>query len=339
MKSFASDNTASVHPKIMESLVNANGGHEKSYGYDIYTERAINKFKDLLGQDIEVYFVYNGTAANILGLNTITNTYSAILTTEWAHINTDECGAPEKNLGCKIISVPTKDGKININDIKKYLHAKGVEHHSQPKVISITQSTELGTVYTKEEITEIADFAHKNDMYLHVDGARIANAAASLNIDIKEFTKDAGVDVLSFGGTKNGLMFGEAVVFFNKNLAKGFKYIRKQSMQLHSKMRYISAQFEALLSDNLWLNNAMHANEMAKYLESKIKEIPFINITQKVEANAIFATLPREIIDRLQEKYYFYVWNEETNEVRWMTSFETTKQEIDEFVDDIKKYL
>ncbi|MCX7694770.1 MAG: low specificity L-threonine aldolase [Caloramator sp.] len=339
MKSFASDNTSRVHPKIMESIVNANFDNAKSYGYDEYTLRAEEKFKKLFGEDIDVYFVYNGTAANILGLASITNTYNSIICSEWAHINTDECGAPEKNIGCKIISVPSRDGRIKLEDVKKHLFAVGVEHHSQPKVISITQSTELGTVYTKEEIKEIADFAHNNNMYLHMDGARIANAACFLNLDIKEFTKDAGVDVLSFGGTKNGMMFGEAVIFFNRNLSEGFKYRRKQYMQLHSKMRYISAQFEALLTDDLYIKNARNANDMAKYLEGKLREIPNIIITQRVEANAVFASLPREVIDRLLEKYYFYIWNEDKNEVRWMTSFDTTREEIDEFVEDIKRII
>ncbi|GFR34241.1 threonine aldolase family protein [Thermobrachium celere] len=339
MKSFASDNTSRVHPKIMESIVNANNYDAKSYGYDEYTQRAVEKFKKLFGDDIDVYFVYNGTAANILGLSAITNTYNSIICSEWAHINTDECGAPEKNIGCKIISLPSGDGKIKVEDINKHLFAIGVEHHSQPKVISITQSTELGTVYTKEEIIEISEFAHKNNMYVHMDGARIANAACHLKLDVREFTKDAGVDVLSFGGTKNGMMFGEAVVFFNKNLSEGFKYRRKQFMQLHSKMRYISAQFEALLTDDLYLKNARHANEMAKYLEERLKEIPIVRITQKVEANAIFASLPREIIDKLLEKYYFYIWNEEKNEVRWMTSFDTKREDIDEFVDDLNKIV
>ncbi|SHF38623.1 threonine aldolase family protein [Caloramator proteoclasticus] len=339
MKSFASDNTSRVHPKIMESIVNANLDNAKSYGYDEYTLRAENKFKELFGEDIDVYFVYNGTAANVLGLSSMINTYNAIICSEWAHINTDECGAPEKNIGCKIISIPSSDGKIKTEDISKYLFAIGIEHHSQPKVISITQSTELGTVYTKEEIKDIADFAHKNNMYLHMDGARIANAACCLNLDVKEFTKDAGVDVLSFGGTKNGMMFGEAVLFFNKKLSEGFKYRRKQYMQLHSKMRYISVQFETLLSDELYIKNAKNANEMAKYLEVRLREIPNIAITQRVEANAIFASLPREVIDKLLEKYYFYIWNEDKNEVRWMTSFDTTKEEIDEFVEDIKKII
>ncbi|KRQ86405.1 Low specificity L-threonine aldolase [Caloramator mitchellensis] len=335
MRSFASDNNARVHPKIMEAIVKANEGDVVSYGDDIYTERAVNKFKEIFGEDIDVYFVYNGTGANVLGLGTITRPYNSIICSSWAHINTDECGAPEKNTGCKIISLPSADAKIQVEDIEKHLHALGVEHHSQPKVISITQSTELGTVYTVDEIKKISDFAHRNNMLVHMDGARIANAAASLNKGLREITRDAGVDVLSFGGTKNGMMFGEAVVFFNKELSKDFKFIRKQSMQLHSKMRYISAQFEALLSDNLWFENAKHANEMAKYLESKVREIKGIEITQKVEANAVFAILPRQTIEKLLKKHFFYIWNEETNEVRWMTSFDTTKEDIDSFVSDI----
>ncbi|MEZ0537743.1 low specificity L-threonine aldolase [Caldicellulosiruptoraceae bacterium PP1] len=339
MRSFASDNNAKVHPKIFEALLKANEDYEISYGYDKYTKRTIELFKNIFGDDIEIYFVYNGTGANVLGLSAITQSYNAIICSNQAHIYSDECGAPEKFTGCKIIPVDTSDAKIDVKSIEKLLILKGVEHHSQPKVISITQSTELGTVYTIDELFEITQFAHKNQILVHMDGARISNAAVSLNKSLKEITKDIGVDVLSFGGTKNGMMFGEAVIFFNKELAKDFKYIRKHGMQLHSKMRYISAQFEALLADNLWFENAKHANNMAKYLESKLKEIEGIIITQKVEANAVFAIFPKNIIPKLQEKYFFYVWDEEKNEVRLMTSFDTTKEDIDGFIDLIKELI
>lgn len=337
MRSFASDNNAKVHYKIFEALQKANEGYEVSYGYDKYTKRTLQLFKNIFGDDSEVFFVYNGTGANVLGLSAITNSFNAIICSSQAHINLDECGAPEKFTGCKIIPIDTPDAKLKVEKFEKILSLKGVEHHSQPKVISITQSTELGTVYTIDELKDITNFAHNNNMFVHMDGARISNAAVSLNKGLKEITKDVGIDVLSFGGTKNGMMFGEAVIFFDKKLSENFKYIRKHGMQLHSKMRYIAAQFEALLTDNLWYENAKHANDMAKYLESKLKEFSKIQITQKVEANAVFAVFPKNIIPLLQEKYFFYVWDELKNEVRLMTSFDTTKDDIDGFINLIKE--
>lgn len=330
-KSFASDNNSGVHPEILQAMIDANSGHAIAYGNDYYTKSAIEKFKVLLGNNIDVYFVFNGTGANVVGLNTITNTYNSIICAETAHINVDECGAPEKNTGCKIIPVPTNNGKITINLIKQHIKGFGFEHHSQPKIISITQATELGTVYTPDEIKELTSFAHKHNMLVHVDGARICNAAVSLNLDLKNITTDVGIDILSFGGTKNGMMYGEAVIFFNKNLSNNVKYIRKQSMQLTSKMRYISAQFEALLSNNIWLKNAKHANKMAKLLSDKIKDIHRITITQKVETNGIFAIIPEKYIPIIQKEYFFYVWDEDKSEVRWMTSYDTTEQDINNF--------
>ncbi|MCK5822466.1 MAG: low specificity L-threonine aldolase [Bacteroidales bacterium] len=330
-RSFASDNNSGVHPEIFQAIIDANTGHTIAYGDDNYTKSAIKKFKFLLGDNIDVFFVFNGTGANITGLSTITNSYNSIICAETAHINVDECGAPEKITGCKIIPLHTNNGKITIDLIKPHVKGFGFEHHSQPKVISITQATELGTVYTPEEIKKITSFAHKNNMLVHVDGARICNAAASLGLSLKNITTDVDIDVLSFGGTKNGMMYGEAVIFFNKNMANNFKYIRKQSTQLTSKMRYISAQFEALLSNNIWLKNAKHANEMANLLADKIKDIPKIKITQKVETNGIFAIIPGKCISIIQEKYFFYVWDEDKSEVRWMTSYDTTEKDIDNF--------
>ncbi|MBE9468016.1 MAG: low specificity L-threonine aldolase [Bacteroidetes bacterium] len=330
-KSFASDNNSGVHPEILKAIIEANTGHSIAYGDDYYTEAAIKKFKALLGNNIDVYFVFNGTGANVTALSTITNSYNSIICAETAHINVDECGAPEKITGCKIIPVHTNNGKITVDLIKQHVKGFGFEHHSQPKVISITQSTELGTVYTPEEIKEITSFAHKNNMFVHVDGARICNAAASLNLNLKDITTDVDIDVLSFGGTKNGMMYGEAVIFFNKNIANNYKYVRKQSTQLTSKMRYISAQFEALLSNNIWLKNAENSNKMAKLLFEKIKDIPKIQITQKVETNGIFAIIPEKYISIIQKKYFFYIWDEDKSEIRWMTSYDTTEQDIDNF--------
>ncbi|MET3289723.1 UNVERIFIED_CONTAM: threonine aldolase [Brevibacillus sp. OAP136] len=336
-KSFASDNYAGIHPEIVQAIIDANVGHASSYGNDSYSEKAVATFKKHFGEDIDVFFVFNGTAANVLSFKAITKSYQSIICAETAHLHVDECGAPELLTGCKTLTLPTLDGKLTPEIIKKQLYGFGDQHHSQPKVISITQSTELGTVYSAAEITAIADLAHQHGMLLHMDGSRISNAAASLGLSFKEFTADAGVDVLSFGGTKNGLMMGEAIVFFNRGLAEDFKYIRKQTMQLGSKMRYIAAQFEALLSNDLWFRNANNANEMAKLLASKIERIPQITITQKVEANAVFAIIPREYIPLLQQVSFFYVWSEEKSEVRWMTSFDTTREDIDRFVEQIEK--
>lgn len=338
-RSFASDNNAGVHPEVIDALRNANQGHVIAYGDDPYTDAARNKLKLLFGGDVEVFFVYNGTGANVLGLSSVLDSYQAVICADTAHIQTDECGAPEKFTGCKLLTVPTADGKLTIEGISKHMHGIGFEHHVQPKVISITQATEMGTLYTPLEIREIADYAHKNKMYLHMDGARIANAAVSLELGFADFTARTGVDILSFGGTKNGLMFGEAIIFFNRRLADNFRYIRKQGMQLASKMRYISAQFNAYLENDLWKRSALHANAMAKLLASEVEKIPQIRITQKVQANGIFAIVPPEIIPVLQQEYFFYIWDEETSEVRWMCSFDTTEEDIQKFVAKIRQCL
>ncbi len=337
-KNFASDNNSGVHPLVLKAMQEANQGHVVAYGDDIYTERAVIKFKECFGQDIEVFFVFNGTAANVLGLKAMTQTFNSIICSANSHINYDECCAPELFTGCKLLTIPPENGKISAEQIKHYLHGFGDQHHAQPKVISIAQATEFGTVYKPDEILELAKLAQNNDLLLHMDGARVANASASLNLSLKEITADVGVDVLSFGGTKNGLMYGEAIIFFNKSLAKNFKYIRKQGLQLSSKMRFIASQFEALLTDNLWLTNANHANKMAKILEEKLKALSFIKITRNVDSNGVFAIIPKEMIAPLQEKYFFYVWDETISEVRWMCSFDTTEEDIESFVKFIKKF-
>jgi threonine aldolase len=338
-RSFASDNNAGVHPQVMEAIQAANDGHVIAYGDDPFTARALEKFHEHLGKDAEIFFVFGGTGANVLGLKAMTESHHAIICAETAHINVDECGAPEKFTGCKLLPVSTADGKVTIDHIKPLLHEVGFEHHVQPRVISISQATEMGTVYTPREMKAIATFAHDHDMLLHVDGARIANAAAGLKLKLKEITKDVGVDVLSFGGAKNGMMYGEAVVFFDKALARDFKYTRKQGTHLPSKMRYISAQFEALLSGNLWRENAAHANRMAQLLAAELGKNPQIRITQKVEANGVFAVLPKKYIAKLQKSYFFYVWNEAMSEVRFMTSFDTTEDDVKDFVSLISKML
>ena len=335
--SFASDNNAGVHPNILRAINSVNQGHVISYGDDIFTQSAVKKFEEHFGKDVEVYFVFNGTAANVLGLSAMVEPFNSVICSEVAHIDKDECCAPERFIGCKLVTIPTKDGKIRVEQIKGHIDSLGNQHRAQPKVISITQATELGTVYKPEEIKVIADFAHKNQLFLHMDGARLSNAAASLNVKLKQITADVGVDVLSFGGTKNGMMFGEAVIFFKRKLPENFKYIRKQGMQLASKMRFISAQFEALLSNNLWLKNAKHANGMARLLARKIEEVSDTTITQEVEANAVFAIVPPKHVSLLREKYFFYIWNREKSEVRWMASFDTTKEDVKKFVNVIEK--
>jgi threonine aldolase len=338
-KSFASDNNSGVHPEIMNALINANEGHQLAYGNDEYTLRAKQIFEKEFGDNIDVYFVFNGTGANVLALSALTSSWNAVICADAAHIYVDECGAPEKATGCKLIPVPAIQGKITPAQIEQQYIGIGDEHHVQPRVVSITQSTEFATVYTLEEIKAICDTSHRLGMYVHMDGARLANAAVSMGLDFRAFTRDAGVDVLSFGGTKNGMMMGEAVIFFNKALSANAKYFRKQHMQLNSKMRYVSAQFEAYFKDDLWKKTAAHANAMAHLLYENIKDIKEIEVLNKVESNGIFARIPREITPALQEKYFFYVFNEHENIVRWMCSFDTTAEDISNFSKFLKEKI
>ena len=336
---FASDNNAGVHHSIMDSIIDANINHTVSYGDDKYTKEATALFREVFGTPLDVFFVYNGTGANVVALQAITRPFEAVICASTAHINVDECGAPEKQTGCKLLTVNTPDGKLTKELISTHLHGMGVEHHSQPKVVSITQSTEMGTLYTIAELKEICDYAHQNGLLVHLDGARISNAAAALNCSFADITKNVGVDVLSFGGTKNGLMFGEAVIFFNSSLAAYTPFIRKQTAQLHSKMRFISAQFTAYLKDELWRKNALHANKMAAILAKKTSEVPNVKLTQEVKVNSVFAIIPKDWIKPLQEKSFFYVWNEEKSEVRWMTSFDTTEEDVDYFISLLQEQL
>ena len=338
-RGFASDNNAGVHPEIMKVLAEVNHGHTIAYGDDPYTASAVNKIREVFEKDVNPYFVFIGTAANVLGLDALTKPYHSIICAETSHIHEDECGAPERWTGCKLLSVECPDGKLSIEGIAKHVYGIGFEHHSQPRVISITQSTEMGTVYSFEEIREIAGYAHSNNMYLHMDGARISNAAVHLGMEFREFTLDAGVDVLSFGGTKNGLMYGEAVLFFNPDLAGDFKYLRKQGMQLASKMRFIAAQFERFLDKDVWHENASHANRMAEMLASEVRDIDGVKITQSVQSNAVFAILPKELIPVLQKEYFFYIWDEASGEVRWMCSYDTTEEEVKDFASLLRKVI
>ena len=338
-RGFASDNNSGVHPDILKAIEEVNHGHTIAYGDDDYTLAATEKIKQLFGGHVEVFFVFTGTAANVLGLEASTQSFHSIICAETSHIQQDECGAPEKFTGAKLLPVETPDGKLTPELASKHLYGFGFEHHSQPKVISITQASEMGTVYTAKEIMALSELAHTHNMYLHVDGARIFNAAASLGISFKEMLTDTGVDVLSFGGTKNGMMYGEAVVFFRKELAENFKYIRKQGMQLASKMRFIAAQYNAMLSNDLWLKNAAHANQMAQLLAKEVENIPAVKITQNVQINGVFAIIPPEIIPELQKEYFFYEWDENTSEVRWMTSWDTTEEDIHGFASLLRKKL
>jgi threonine aldolase len=330
-RSFASDNNAGVHPEVMEAISRVNRGHVVGYGDDPYTRSAIQKFEEHFGADIAVFFTFNGTGANVLSLQSLTRPFHSVLCSDYAHVYTDECGAPEKHTGCKLIPLPQQHGKITLESIRHAYHGIGDEHHSQPRVISITQSTEMGTLYRPEEIQAIARFAHERGMFLHMDGARIANAAASLGQTLRQASRDLGVDVLSFGGTKNGILGGEAVVFFQPRLSRDFLYLRKQSMQLASKMRFIAAQFEALLTNDLWRRSAEHANRMAQSLGEEISRIPGVRIVWKVEANGVFAQIPRHSIEKIKQHYFFYTWIEEESIVRWMCSFDTTEEDIQKF--------
>jgi threonine aldolase len=331
VRSFASDNNAGVHPKVLQAIADANRGHVVGYGDDAYTEAAVRKFKKHFGSDVEVFMVFNGTAANCLSLKALTEPYHAVICGEAAHIYADECGAPEKFTGCKLIPIPTQDGKLTVEAVRHVYHGIGDQHHVQPRVISITQVTEVGTVYKPQEIRDLAAFAHARKMFLHMDGARIANAAVSLGQTLRQATRDLGVDVLSFGGTKNGALGAEAVVFFNTKFGRDFLYLRKQGMQLASKMRFVSAQLDALLSNDLWRKNAQHANRMAALLHKEISKISKVKVVYKVEANGVFAQIPRKAIAKLQKRYFFYVWDEEQSVVRWMCSFDTTEQDVKQF--------
>jgi threonine aldolase len=330
-RAFASDNWAGVHPEVLEAMAAANVGHVPSYGGDPYTLDAIDRIAAEVGEDSEIFLVFSGTAANVLCLQSMVRSHQAVICAETAHIYTSECAAAEKHIGCKLLTVPSPNGKITVQGIREHLHHIGNEHHVQPRAITITQATEYGTVYTPEEIRVIADFAHANSLLLHMDGARIFNAAAYLNLPVRAITSEAGVDALSFGGTKNGLIAGEAVVFFKRFLADDFEFRRMQGMQLSSKMRFIGAQFSALLENGLWKRSAAHANRMAQLLASELAGIDGVAVTQEVEANEVFVTLPPAIIPRLQEQWPFHVWNEATSEARLITSFDTEQSDVAHF--------
>jgi threonine aldolase len=339
MRSFGSDNHAPVHPDVLAAIVAANVGDHVAYGDDPFTAAAEDLFRQHFGPQAQAYLVFNGTAANVLSLQAVLRPYQAVICSAAAHISTDECGAPERFLGSKLIGVPTADAKLTVDAIDAVASGWGDQHHVQPRAVSITQSTELGTRYSLDEVAAIADWVHAHDMVLHVDGARLANAAAGLGVDLAAASTGCGVDVLSFGGTKNGGMGAEAVVVLRPGLADDFRFLRKQAMQLASKMRYAAAQFTALLTDDLWRRNAGHANRLAQRLAAAVADVDGIRVTQPVQANAVFAIVPPAAVPVLQAEYPFYVWNERTSEVRWMTSFETSEDDVDGFAAAIRRVL
>ena len=331
MKGFASDNYSGAHPEVLEAMVAANAEHARAYGADPWTERARELIRDHFGAHAQSFLVWNGTGANVTILRAMCRPWHAVVCAASAHINVDEGGAPEFLIGAKLLDLPTPDGKLTPELVERAVIRVGDEHAVQARVISITQSTELGTLYTIEEIRALADFAHANAMYLHVDGARLANAAAALGVPLRAFTTDVGVDAVSFGGTKNGMVSGEAVVLPPPGLAEALAWIRKQSMQLASKGRFLAAQFVALLEGDLWLRSATHANAMGARLARAVGELPGVRVTQPTQANVVFAILPPAITERLQEEWPFYVWDEATGEVRWMCAWDTTPDEVDAF--------
>lgn len=330
MKSFASDNYSGIHPEILEAIQHANTQHEISYGDDYYTTKALEQFQQLFG-NVKVLYAFNGTGANVISLKCCTLPFQAVVCAETAHINADECGAPTQSMGSSLITLATTDGKLTPELIKPLLSRIGNVHNTQPKVISISQSTELGTIYSVQELTALCRFAHEHGLYVHLDGARISNAVAALGVSMKAATVDCGVDIMSFGGTKNGLMIGEAVLIFNDELKANAPYFQKQTAQLFSKNRFIAAQFSALLTNNLWLSMAQHTNNMAKLLASEVSKIQGVKITRSVDANAVFAIIPVKAIEPLRNKYRFYTWDEQTTELRWMCSFDTTEEEVLDF--------
>lgn len=339
LTSFASDNYSGVHPEVLAALASANGGHQVSYGEDVYTARLKTRMNELFGREVGVFPVFNGTGANVLALQSLLPRWGAVVCAATAHINMDENGAPERVGGMKLLAVPTPDGKLTPELIDREAWGFGDEHRAQPLAVSITQTTELGTCYTPEEVRAICDHAHALGMKVHMDGARLANAAAFLDVPVREFTSDAGVDVVSFGGTKNGIMFGEAVVSLNPQACEGLIYLRKMNMQLASKMRFISAQLLALLEDQLWLSSAKHANAMAARLRAAVEHLPGVHCTQKTESNGVFAILPPGVADGLRRTFRFYDWDAQAREVRWMCSFDTQEADVDAFVAALKQEL
>jgi threonine aldolase len=338
-RGFASDNAAGIHPAVMDGISSANAGHAFGYGHDDWTRRMEHRFREQFGSEAQAYLVWSGTAANVLSLRASCRPWEAAICASTAHMNVDEAGAPEAIAGVKLLPVVGEHGKLTPGLVEQAIVRVGDEHAVQPRVVSISQATELGTVYSLQEIRALADLAHRHGLLLHVDGARLSNAAAALGASLRALSTDAGVDLLSFGGTKNGLLGAEAVVVLTPALADGFPYLRKQSLQLASKMRFLSAQFEALLSDELWRRNAAHANAMARRLSAAVGNLQGVVLTRPVQANAVFATLPAGVASQLQERFHFYTWDERRGEVRWMCSWDTTAEDVDAFAAAVAEAL
>jgi threonine aldolase len=330
-RSFASDNCAGAHPKVLDAIVAANGGHQPSYGDDVYTERLRELIRHHFGENAQAYPVFNGTGANVVSLQAMTDRWESVICSLPSHLNTDECAAAERMAGIKLIPVPAENGKLAVDAVMEQAFGWDNPHRAAPRVVSLTQSTEFGTCYTLGELATICGRCHDVGIRVHVDGARLANAAASLGVGFKEMTTDVGIDVVSFGGTKNGLVLGEVVVVLDPTSVRGLDHLRKSSMQLSSKMRFISAQLVALLEGDLWLDSARHANAMAKRLADRLKGVGGVTISRPVEANAVFAVLDPSATTELQSKFHFYVWDDESGEVRWMTAFDTTEEDVDGF--------
>ena len=330
-RGFASDNYAGIHPEVLEAIARANSGHQVAYGDDDVTAALRAAIKDHFGGSADVFPVFNGTGANVVALQAMTKRWEAVVCATSAHVNVDEGGAPEHGAGLKLWTIPTPDGKLTPDLIDTQAWGFGDVHRAQPGAVTITQSTELGTLYSIDEVARVTEHAHSLGMSVHMDGARLSNAAAALGTGFRDFTTDAGVDVVSFGGTKNGIMLGEAVVVLNADAAPGVDFLRKSSMQLASKMRFVSAQLLALLTDDLWQRNASHANAMARLLDEKVRAIPGVQVVRPVQANAVFAILPLAVTERLQKRFRFYTWDQVTGEVRWMCSWDTTERDVDAF--------
>jgi threonine aldolase len=342
LRAFASDNAAGAHPSVIEALVAANVGHALAYGSDAWTAETEARFRDLFGPQAQAFLVWNGTGANVMSLATMVQPADFVLCSEWAHIAVDEAGAPERALGAKLVTVPTADAKLQPGHIEELARFRGNMHHAQPGVVSITQSTELGTVYTADEVAALCDAAHRLEMVVHMDGARVANATAALGgtlATMRSFTVDAGVDVLSFGGTKAGLVGGEAVVYLNRDLAKRAQYVRKQVNQLPSKMRFVAAQFNALLHDDLWIRLAEQSNAMSLRLHALTSDIASVAHAGVPQVNSVFPTIPAEAIQPLQDWCFFWDWDLSRSQVRWMTSWDTSLDDIEQFAAGIRHLL
>jgi threonine aldolase len=336
-RGFASDNSATIHPDVLAAIARVNVGHTFGYGHDEYTLSVEARVASAFGEDASAFFLFNGTGANVVSLRAACRRFEAVICAETAHLNVDECGAPEVIAGVKLLAVPGIDGKLTPELVENRIGRVGDEHAVQPHLVSISQCTELGTLYTPDEMRALAEIAHSHHLLLHIDGARLSNAAAALGVPLREAA--AGADVISFGGTKNGLLGAEAVVLLNPELAQDFLYVRKQSMQLASKMRFLAAQFDALLSDELWLRCAGHANTMAARLADAVSDVPGVQITRPVQTNAVFAILPSGVIASLQREYPFYVWDESAGEVRWMCSWDTTEEDVEGFATAVREAL